>query len=193
MGFVPSKADSDVWMRKDGDVYEYIAVYVDDLAIASRNPKKIAETLESAYKFKLKSVGPISYHLGCDFYRDPDGTLCCGPKQYIEKMLGAYKRMFGETPQQYSSPLEKNDHPELDDTKEMTGDKITKYLSMIGALQWCISLGRFDILTPVMSMASFRTAPREGHLQRLKRIYGYLRRFKNGAIRICTGIPDYSH
>jgi Reverse transcriptase (RNA-dependent DNA polymerase) len=89
MGFVPSKADSDVWMRKDGDFYEYIAVYADDLAIASRNPKKIVETLESAYKFKLKGVGPISYHLGCDFYRDPDGTLCCGPKQYIEKMLGA--------------------------------------------------------------------------------------------------------
>jgi hypothetical protein len=33
-------------------------------------------------------------------------------------------------------------------------------------------------------MASFRAAPREGYLQRLKRIYGYLRRFKNGAIRI---------
>jgi hypothetical protein len=36
--------------------------------------------------------------------------------------------MFGETPQQYLSPLEKNDHPELDDTKEMTGDEITMYL-----------------------------------------------------------------
>jgi hypothetical protein len=41
MGFVPSKADSDVWMRKDGDVYEYIAVYVDDLAIAFLAPRCI--------------------------------------------------------------------------------------------------------------------------------------------------------
>ena len=193
MGFEPSKADSDVWMRKSEDIYEYIAVYVDDLAIASRNPKKITDTLESKYKLKLKGLGPISYHLGCDFYRDPDGTLCCGPKRYIEKMLDAYERMFGEKPHTYSSPLEKNDHPELDDTKELEASEITKYLSMIGALQWAISLGRFDILTPVMSMGSFRAAPREGHLLCLKRIYGYLRKFRHGAIRICTGIPDYSH
>ena len=30
MGFKPSKADADIWMRKQGDHYEYIAVYVDD-------------------------------------------------------------------------------------------------------------------------------------------------------------------
>ena len=64
---------------------------------------------------------------------------------------------------------------------------------MIGALQWAVSLGRFDIHTAVMMMGSFRVAPREGHLQRLKRVYGYLRKYKHGAIRIRTGIPDYSH
>ena len=101
--------------------------------------------------------------------------------------------MFGEMPYQYSSPLEKNDHPELDDTKELEELDITKYQSMIGALQWAISLGRFDIHTPVMSMASYRVAPRQGHLARLKRIYGYLRKFKHGTIRYRTGIPDYSH
>ena len=69
------------------------------------------------YKIKLKGVGPIEYHLGCDFYRDSDGTLCVGPKRYVEKMLGAYERMFGEMPYQYSSPLEKNDHPELDKSR----------------------------------------------------------------------------
>ena len=48
---------------------------------------------------------------------------------------------------------------------------------MIGALQWAVSLGRFDIHTAVMTMGSFRVAPREGHLQRLKRVYGYLRKY----------------
>ena len=195
MGFTPSKADSDVWMRNVNGLYEYIAVYVDDLAIASKSPKEIIDALTSdRYKLKLKGVGPIAYHLGCDFYRDPDGTLCVGPKRYIEKMLDAYSRMFnGEMPQQFSSPLEKNDHPELDDTKELDAEGITKYQSMIGALQWAISLGRFDIHTAVMSMGSFRVSPREGHLQRLKRIYGYLRKYKHGAIRIRVGTPDYSH
>ena len=40
----------------------------------------------------------------------------CG---YIEKMIASYKRMFGELPVPYSSPLERNDHPELDDSKEL--------------------------------------------------------------------------
>ena len=46
IGFFQSKADSDVWMRHEGDIYEYIAIYTDDLAIAARDPKKIIVALE---------------------------------------------------------------------------------------------------------------------------------------------------
>jgi hypothetical protein len=63
---------------------------------------------------------------------------------------------------------------------------------MIGELQWAISLGRFDILKAVMNISQYRIAPREGHLHRLKHIYGYLKRFKSGVIRVCTDIPDFS-
>ena len=64
MGFKPSKADADIWMRKQGDHYEYIAVYVDDLLIASRNPQEIIDWLEKKNLFKLKGTGPITFHLG---------------------------------------------------------------------------------------------------------------------------------
>ena len=93
-------------MQRDGDVYKYIAVYTDDLAIASKDPQKIINLLEKDSGFKLKGVGPIKYHLDCDYTRDSDGTLCCRPRKYIEKVLGAYERMFGELPWPYSSPLE---------------------------------------------------------------------------------------
>jgi hypothetical protein len=65
-------------------LYEYIAVYVDDLLIAGRN-KKIVQTLEEQHKLKLKGVGPLTYHLGCDYFcdRDQDGTLCFGQRKYI--------------------------------------------------------------------------------------------------------------
>ena len=41
MDFKPSKVDFDIWMRstKDGTHYEYIAVYVDDLAICMKDPQ----------------------------------------------------------------------------------------------------------------------------------------------------------
>jgi hypothetical protein len=193
MGFEPSKSEPDIWMRKNGNVYEYIAVYVDDLAIAAKDPKGITDILMSKHKFKLKGTGPISFHLGCDFFRDEDGTMCFSPKKYVEKMISTYEQMFGCKPKaNMASPLEKGDHPEID-TSELLDEKgIQHYQSLIGALQWAVSIGRIDITTAVMTLSGFRSAPRQGHLDRVKRVYGYLSKMKHAAIRIRTEEPDYS-
>ena len=39
LGFIPSKAENNIWMRSRSNHYEYIASYVDDSAIISQNPK----------------------------------------------------------------------------------------------------------------------------------------------------------
>jgi hypothetical protein len=179
-------------MRPTEDCYEYIAVYVDDLAIVVKDPKALVDILQNKYNYKLKGVGPIDYHLGGNFEKDQDGTLSYGPRKYIDKLIANYVKLFGTAPVERVSPLEHNDHPELDDSPELDPDDIKLYQSMIGALQWTVSLGRFDILAAVMTMSRFRVAPKRGHLDRLKRIYGYLKRTKNGAIRFRTNLPDYS-
>mgnify|MGYP001803640081 CR=1 FL=1 len=69
-------------------------------------------------------------------------------------------------------------------------EDIKKYQSLIGALQWCVTLGRLDIAVSVMGLSSFRAAPREGHLDRAKHVFGYLRNTDSAAIRFRTGIPD---
>jgi hypothetical protein len=38
LGFFRCKPDPDFWLRKNGDIYEYVAVYADDLAIAMKDP-----------------------------------------------------------------------------------------------------------------------------------------------------------
>jgi hypothetical protein len=53
MGFYPSKAEPDIWMQPNGDAYEYIGVYDDDLVIIARNPQEIADVIMTKYKFKL--------------------------------------------------------------------------------------------------------------------------------------------
>jgi hypothetical protein len=92
----------------------------------------------------------------------------------------------------YTSLLMSNDHPELNTTELLDDDGIHQYQSLIGVLQWTITLGRFDIATAVMTMSGFRVAPRQGHLNRLKRICGYLYKMKQGCIRVRTDEPDYS-
>ena len=112
--FKPSKADPDVWMRPEpgGTCYEYIAVYVDDL-------QAFCNELKKRYNLKLKGVGPLEYHLGCTYKKDPDGTLAADPRR-------------------------------------------------------------------------FRAQPKKGHLDRAKRIVGYLLFLPDGAIRFRTGEPDLS-
>jgi hypothetical protein len=193
LGFNPCVAEPDIWIRRDGNIYEYVAVYVDDLAFAMREPQVFVDVLREKYKFKLKGTGDIAFHLGCDFYREDDGTLCMAPRKYIEKMLSNYERMFGEKPRlNVYSPLEKGDHPELDDTELLDENGTQQYQSLIGSLQWSISLGRLDICTAVMTMSSFLAVPKRGHLDRAKRICCYLARMKHAAIRFCTEEPDYS-
>jgi Reverse transcriptase (RNA-dependent DNA polymerase) len=102
-------------MRKKGKLYEYIAVYVGDFAIAMKDPKELTDILEKQHKFKLKGTGPISFHLGMDFTRDDDSTLCISPTKYIDKLVKNYKKKFGMKPNtSVTSPLKKGDHPELD-------------------------------------------------------------------------------
>ena len=60
--FKPSKADPDVWMRAEpgGTYYEYIAVYVDDLAIAAKDPQAFCHELKKKYNLKLKVLDPLN-------------------------------------------------------------------------------------------------------------------------------------
>ena len=190
LGFTPCKADPDVWMKHCGTHYEYICVYVDDLAIAMKNPQEFINVLVNDCGYKLKGVGPMEYHLGADIYRDNDGTLCFGAKSYISRLLRTYETIFGEQPKEYSSPLDRNDHPELDTSDELPESDIKRFQSLIGALQWAISLCRFDIQCAVMTLGRFRAAPRIGHMMRVQRICGYLRKKPDAAIRFRIGVPD---
>jgi hypothetical protein len=129
-GFFQCKAEPDIWMRPKNEVYEYIAVYVDDLVIAITDLQEFVGVLEKKHKLKLKGTRTISFHLACNFFCDDKGMLCMVSKKYIEKMMMGYKQMFGEKPpNKVHSPLEKGDHPELDTSEllDQTGvQQLTK-------------------------------------------------------------------
>ena len=192
--FKPSKADPDVWMRPEpgGTCYEYIAVYVDDLAIAAKDPQAFCNELKKKYNLKLKGVGPLEYHLGCTYKKDPNGTLAADPRRYVNKILESYERMFKEKPRKSRPPLEGGDHPELHTPELCDEHQTNQFQTLVGQLQWLISPGHFDIAVHVMSLSRFRAQPRKGHLDRAKRIVGYLLFLPDGAIRFRTGEPDFS-
>ena len=85
MKFFPSKAHPCIWLRKAPNLrcYEYIAVYVDDLCIAAESPSEMIQIFKSKYHLKVKGHGKLTYHLGADYFEDPDGTFVSQPKKYI--------------------------------------------------------------------------------------------------------------
>ena len=181
MGFMCSKADPCIWMRENKNLkcYEYIDTYVDDLCIAAQDPGKIIQILKEDYKLKVNGDGPFT-----DYTRDKDKTLVWQPKECIYGLLESYKSMFKQDPP-------KNMRILMDGL--LAGKSIQHYLTMIGQLQWLLTLGRFDICTQVTTLSRFRSAPRKGHLERLQRIYGYVKKTKHYSIRYRTEEPDYSY
>ena len=54
-----------------------------------------------------------------------------------------------------------------------------------------ISLCRLDLAHYIMSLSRYHHAPRKGHLDRLMRVCGYVHKFPQAAIPVCTGIPNH--
>jgi len=192
IGFFPSKAEKDDWMHNKGNHCEHIAAHADDLMIASRTPPVIVTALVDEHNFKLKGTGPTEFHLGCDFYRDKQGVLCYAAKKCIEKILNNYRRIYGTWPKLTLSLLVNGDHPELDTLEPLNKNDHKIYQSRIGALQWVIQIGCFDITTAVMTLSPVWAMPRQGHLDHVKRIHGYLSEMHQATINIRTDTPDFS-
>lgn len=89
------------------------------------------------------------------------------------------------------APLEPGDHPELDLSPLCNEQEIEIYQSMVGDMQWAVSLGCIDIYCATMMIGGFRAAPRKGHLDRARRVYVYLRNYKRTSIKFRTDCPNY--
>jgi hypothetical protein len=99
--------------------------------------------------------------------------------------IDPYERMFGKHQHRTSTRqhLKKGEHPELDTSNFLDEDGKQQYQSLIGSIHWAISLRQFDISVAVMTLSGFHAVPRQGHLERVKRVY-YKRVYYKGALRL---------
>ena len=81
----------------------------------------------------------------------------------------------------------------LTPSKDTMPEYVDLYGDSTGVSVWCPPATIRDLCLPShLSMSSFRAALRAGHLERIKRICGYLSKFRSACIRIRTEEPDYS-
>ena len=177
MGFTPSRADPDLWIKESGnkDTYEYIATYVDDIIIVSKDPTKYMENIKEVFPIRNEAIMP-SYYLGNNLKLNENRTMKVSSEKYIQEVLRKYQKDHGQMREE-KVPASHNDHPEEDDTPHLNHEGITHFQSIIGICQWISISGRMDITFAVSSISRFCASPREGHLRRAIKILGYLKKY----------------
>jgi hypothetical protein len=201
MGYRPSKADPDLWYKKVGEHYEYVARFVDDVISFSKDPMAIMKDLEKHYI--MKGVGKPQYYLGGDVVElgedwNKEGIYTAfSAETYIANCLPKLAAMCGkgtaegQTPSfsEKKTPFSDKYHPELDETELLRPTDISKYKSLIGSGNWLITLGRFDIQYAISTMSQYSMAPRRGHMDELQRVFGYLTKYPQAKIPIDVADP----
>jgi hypothetical protein len=82
-----------------------IAVYVDDIIIASNNMEKINNLKENLAKiFQMKDMGQIKYCLGIEF-NVKKNKVTMSQKKYVDDLL---KRFGMENSKEVSTPMDPN-------------------------------------------------------------------------------------
>jgi hypothetical protein len=85
--------------------------------------------------------------------------------------------------------MTQKDCAKIDNSDLLNALSIKQYQSLIGALQWLVTLGRFDIHLGVATMSSYCCAPCQGHINQLKLMYGYCDCNPSGATLFRVKIP----
>ena len=180
MGYVPSKAYLDLWIKKNGDNYEFIARFVDDVISFSKDPISVMNELKKTYV--MKAVGTPEYYLGGNVIQlgedwEKEGiSTALSAETYITNVVEKLAKMVGVTEfsKSYKTPMADEYHAEMDETEMCTPLEASKYRSLIGSANWVVALGRFDIAYATSTLARYSTLPRKGHYKAAQRIFGYL-------------------
>ena len=95
--------------------------------------------------------------------------------------MDQYKRLFPdeEFKKNAKIPLPVKYHPELDLSPLLDIKAIRLYQSLIGMLQWAVTLGRYDIQQAVMTMSRYRDMTRTEYFKKVKGMFSYLSNFQD--------------
>ena len=116
------------------------------------------------------------------YKRQEDGYAIISVKTYIKNVTDRIEKLLEVSLKKYGSPMEAGDHPEQDETDLLPTSQIPIYQMLIGCAQWAVTLGRFDIQYATNTLACHSCTPREGHLTRCMRLFGYLKYYKRAKI-----------
>ena len=93
-------------------------------------------------------------------------------------------------PRKVNTPLSANYRLEINISKELSPSEGSYYMSLIEILRWIVELGRVDLTCEVSMVVSFMVQSREGHLDQLYEMFGYLKYKHNAEMFLDLTVPN---
>ena len=190
MNFTQTEGDPCLYMSSDDGETAIIAVYVDDILIAAKTDKRIAEVkVAIAERFKVKDMGESHYFLGVKIIQNlKSGTIWLGQPAYSENILRQFNMQDAKA---CKTPV----NPSL--SEECTYFDQELYQSAVGKLLYLSTRTRPDIAFAVSTAAKFTAKPTEQHWKAVKHILRYIAGTINFGLQFtrdesvdCNGFAD---
>ena len=177
IGFTPLHADRCVYVRRKADCIDIIALYVDDLLIAS---SKISEMVtvkrRLTQQYDMEDMGEATFILGIDIRRErATRSISISQSAYLNTLL---KRHGMADCNATSTPMEATAAHELmsaADGYEASPSLTRDYQSIIGGLMFAAICTRPDIAFAVNRLSRYCSNPTDAHCAAVKRILRYLK------------------
>ena len=181
-GFKATRYDGDVWMRQNGNLYDYIGTHTDDLLVVSKDPQSIIAQVESTYK--LSGIGEPTFHLGCDYEKGQDGIWRMGTRTHVAEGIKKVEEIVGHQLGKEHTPMVEKLEPEMDKSEILNEKEHRQYQQLIGIAQWLVTCGRVDLAYALNSLSRFSASPRQGHFKAAIRMFKYLKAYPVKWIRL---------
>ncbi|XP_071676645.1 uncharacterized protein [Lolium perenne] len=171
LGFVPSTADTSLFIFQRSDVTVYLLVYVDDIIVISSSVAA-ADRLVAGLStdFSVKDLGTLHYFLGLEVRRVGSSLTLSQPKYALELLRRAGMLKCNPAP----TPMIPTDKLSAADGTLLAADEATRYRSIVGGLQYLL-ITRPDLSFAVNRVCQFLHAPRCSHWTAVKRILRFVR------------------
>lgn len=171
LGFIPSKADTSLFLFNKSCIIMYVLVYVDDIIVTSSSGYAISALLRDLNNFfAIKDLGDLHFFLGIEVKKLNDGLLLTQEKYATDLLDKVGMRHCKSAP----TPLSSSEQLSLTAGTPLGSEDNTQFRSIVGALQY-LTLTRPDLSFSVNKICQYLHAPTTDHWTAAKRILRYVK------------------
>ena len=159
-------------------------LYVDDCLAIHHDAEVALTELDNCFAMKIGSIRDPDIYLGAKLraveLTNGVKAWSMSPVKYVKEAVENVKEYLDKhfhgrrLAKRATAPWPLGYNAELDATPELSRDMASYYQLQVGILHWAVELGRVDIMTEVLTLASQMAMPREGHLEAIFHVFAFL-------------------